>query len=187
MKLKQFFLTFMLINGGTGYLYAQQASAIQQPIISDGIITHIVASGETLHSIAATYHTSVQEVYRLNPEARRGIIAGDRLSLRHKPFTGYNSHLIKTNETMYSVSKAYKVSIDELKEANAGLEEKTFHIGKTIRIPVFGDKTYVVKKGETIYDVAVVNNISIEKLIVANPVLMKERVRDNMILVLPLK
>ncbi|NDV95716.1 LysM domain-containing protein [Dysgonomonas sp. 521] len=185
MKLKQFFLTLMLITGYTGYLCAQQVSAIQQPIITDGIITHIVASGETIHAIAATYHTSVQEVYKLNPEARRGIIAGDRLSLRHKPLTGYNHHLIETNETLYSVSKAYKVSVNDVKEANPGLDEKTFHIGKTIKIPVFGDKTYVVKEGETIYDVAVANNVSVEKLIAINPVLMRERVKDNMILVIP--
>jgi LysM repeat protein len=65
----------------------------------------------------------------------------------------------------------YKITVDDLKDANPGLTESSFSTGKTIKIPVFGgnpsgtgsyaaapgtirsDSGYKVQKGETLYSI----------------------------------
>ncbi len=194
MKLKHLLPAIMLTTCFWNSLYSQvqQTPAItgQQQTAKKDLTTHVVATGETLYSIASMYRTSIDEIYRLNPSSKQGIKIGDKLSVpKEKTVSGYNNHLIKTGETLYSVSRTYKVSIAEIKAVNTGLGEDTFHAGKTIRIPVFAQPgqyhKYTVKSGQTIYDVARDNNVSIENLVEINPELMTERVKDGMILVIP--
>lgn len=193
MRAKHVLSTIMLTACSLGCLYAQvqQAPAArQQQTASDDLTTHVVADGQTLYSIASIYRTSVSEIHRLNPSSRQGVKTGDKLSVpKEKTVAGYNNHLISAGETLYSLSRNYRVSIAEIKAANPGLGEKTFQTGKTIRIPVYAQPgqyhKYVVKSGQTIYDVARENRISIESLVEVNPELMTERVKDGMILVIP--
>lgn len=188
MRLTHLLPALILVFPTAGSLYARQTAAYEIQAVYNDTVIHTVASGETLYSIAKAYRTSLQEVYRLNPSSRQEIKVGDKLSiLKGRLPVGYNSHLIRMHETLYSVSSTYKTSINELKAANTGLDEKAFHAGKTIRIPVFGEKTYKVQASETLYDVAGKNHMETEKLIELNPVLKKERLKDGMILVISVK
>lgn len=167
------------------------------------VIYHTVVKGETVYSIASAYNNTVSEVYKLNPYAEKGIKAGDRLQLLKAPkkATGFSNHRIEPKETLFSVSCMYKVSVDDLKDANAGLDENTFSIGKTIKIPIYNsapvfannnvatviasNSEYKVKKGETLYSIGKNNNVSVEALLNANPSLRDGGLRDGMILIIP--
>jgi LysM repeat protein len=168
------------------------------------VITHIVMKGETAYSIAAAYNTTVQSIYKLNPNAEKGIKAGDKLKIEKvRKVTSYSSHLIEPKETLYSVSRMYHISVDDLKNANPGLDEKTFSKGKTIRIPVFtGESTaisatvtnggyansnmeYKVQKGETLYSIGKNQGISVEVLLNSNPSLKDGGLKEGMALIIP--
>jgi LysM repeat protein len=57
------------------------------------ITTHVVAKGETVYSIANTCNTTVQAIYRLNPDAEKGIKTGEKLKIQAvRKATGYSNH-----------------------------------------------------------------------------------------------
>lgn len=172
----------------------------------DAVITHTVVKGETAYSIAAAYNTTVQSIYKLNPKAEKGIKAGDKLKIeRVRKVINYSSHLIETKETLYSVSRMYHISVDDLKNANPGLDEKTFSKGKTIRVPMFTGETtaisatatnggyanpnmeYKVQKGETLYSIGKNQGISVEALLNSNPSLKDGGLKEGMTLIIPKK
>jgi LysM repeat protein len=94
----------------------------------------------------------------------------------------------------------YKISVDDLKDANPGLTESTFSIGKTIRIPVFGENPsdsapytvatsstveYKVQKGDTLYSIGKANNTTVEALLNANPSLKDGGLKEGMTIIIP--
>jgi LysM repeat protein len=97
---------------------------------------HVVKSGETLSEIAEKYNLSVTELKRKNG------IKGNKLSLKQRlkvkdeqtyavvepiqptnkskdeTATVESSHKVKHGETLFSISKLYGISVDELKKIN---------------------------------------------------------------------
>lgn len=69
------------------------------------------------------------------PEER----ATDRIAIKdsmpNPPKVAYNLHTIAAGETLYGISKKYKVSVDRIKELNPNIE-KRFLAGQKIKIPV---------------------------------------------------
>ena len=194
MKTKYLLLTFMLSVAVPCSLQAQSPTGSKTtasvPVTGDSL--HVVKEKETLYSIARIYNTSVRELHRLNPASKQGLRVGDTLSLPAvKVIAGYKDHVIRQGETLYSVSRGYKVSIPELMAANTDLTRETFHTGKTIRIPLFAAETgyhrYTVNPGETLYDIARINGVSMDALVEINHELRTQRLRDSMVLVIPAK
>lgn len=161
----------------------------------DDIIIHTVEKGETVYSIAASYNTTVQQIYELNPNAKSGIKQGEKLKLiKRKAITGYSNHKIEAKETLYSVSRLYDVSVDEVKNANPGLTSESFNIGRTIRIPKYSvisspiatsSSSYKVQKGETLYSIGLKHNVSVESLLSANPLIKNTGLREGTLLAIP--
>jgi Predicted glycosyl hydrolase len=100
---------------------------------------HTVETGQTVYSIALMYHVSVEDIYRLNPESKDVIKIGESLKIPQQSTT-YIYHTIQPKETLYSVSKKYDITGDEIIAANPGLSVETFLIDKIIRIPLYDIK-----------------------------------------------
>lgn len=77
-------------------------------------------------------------------------------------------HSVSQGETLFSISQAYEISLDELLDANPGLEDNLF-IGEILRIPipeeVDKDKyiVHTVKSGETLFSLFRKYNVSEEE------------------------
>jgi len=212
MKFKNIVLLFLFIAVGFVHNLSATANAetiiygITEPVIDD-IVTHTVRKGETVYSIAAAYHTTVEEIYKLNPKAEKGIKDGDKLKIQKvtRKITGYSEHLIEAKETLYSVSRMYKISEDDVKDANPGLSETTFRMGRKIKIPVYSysnnaavplsnnsftlssEPSYQVQKGETLYSIGKAFDVSTEALVSANPTLRDGGLKEGMTLKIPSK
>lgn len=209
MKFKNIFFLFVILFVGSldSSIIAVNSSNGSETLSVDQkvneVISHTVTKGETVYSIAAAHGTTVNDIYKLNPSAERGIKAGDKLQLLKtaRKVSGFSNHQIEAKETLFSVSRMYNISVDDIKNANTGLTESTFSIGKTIRIPLFNsssvsvnnnavqssgsDFDYKVKKGETLYSIGKSNNVSVEALLNANPSLKDGGLRDGMTLIIP--
>ncbi|MFV0536556.1 MAG: LysM peptidoglycan-binding domain-containing protein [Dysgonomonas sp.] len=196
MNLKKvFLLTLVLIASSTGIFFTNAATLHTAPIsvksTYDDIIIHTVAKGETVYSIASMYNTTVEQIYAMNPNAEKGIKAGDKLRiLKGRTISGYSNHLIEAKETLYSVARMYNISVDDVKDANPGLNESSFKIGKTIKIPKFGptsniSSAYSVEKGETLYSISRKHNVSVESLLAANPSIKESGLKEGTTLSIP--
>jgi len=112
---------------------------------------HTVAPEENVYRIAQKYDVSVESIYKYNPDAKNGVQVGSKLVIPvedESPETSgeaavsFKSHRVQKKETLYSLSKQYDVSIDEIKKYNKQLYSKELQNGETIQIPILA-------KGET--------------------------------------
>ncbi len=113
----------------------------------------IVQKGQTLYSISKAYGVSVNDIAAINPNIEKGLKEGQVLFIPIKKLKqesgtatqpaveNYITHKVKRKETLYALSKKYKVSIEAIKEANDGLPDGLKQ-GQVIRIP---QKTTVQK------------------------------------------
>ena len=100
----------------------------------DQFFLHTIESGQTVYSISVMYRVSVEDIYRLNPESRNVIRAGDILKIPQESGS-YIYHTIQPQETLYGLSQKYHMTGEDIIAANPGLSIQTFTIGKIIRIP----------------------------------------------------
>ncbi|MFB3387455.1 LysM peptidoglycan-binding domain-containing protein [Flavobacterium sp. LAR06] len=90
----------------------------------DSIIEHKIQKGETAYFIAQKYKVSVDEIYKLNPESQSGIQDNQVLKIPVHPTEKQNqkqqiTHIVVAKETLYGISKQYKVTVDAIQNANA--------------------------------------------------------------------
>lgn len=174
----------------------------------DDIFQHTIERGQTVYAIATMYGVGVEDIYRLNPDSREGIRAGETLKIpqrdaaiaprEQKSSESYLYHTIQRRETLYSLSIRYSVPATRIIAANPGLSTSTFTIGRTIRIPATSIESlpttekksvtklidYTVEKRETLYRICRKFNVSSNELIRRNPQL-KNGVKAGMILKIP--
>lgn len=134
-----------------------QAFALQA--IAQQYKYHIVKRGETTSEIARQYNISEETIFKYNPDARRGIkpdsklvvpVGGERQTpqptqTRAEQHTEFEMHRVKRQETLFSLSRQYNVSIEDIKRYNKHLYSEELRRGERIRIP---KKASVVKTEE---------------------------------------
>lgn len=86
------------------------------------------------------------------------------------------SYVVKSGDTLYSISKLFNVSVDSIKRNN-NLNSNILSIGQILKIPS-GDSNvlitedtatqdnnaYIVKSGDTLYSIAKNNNTTVDKI-----------------------
>jgi len=110
---------------------------------------HTVAPEENVYRIAQKYKISVESIYEYNPDARNGVQVGTKLVIPVQGETvtpstesavSFKSHRVEKKETLYSLSKQYDVSIDEIKKYNKQLYSKELQNGEVIQIPIISKR-----------------------------------------------
>lgn len=122
------------------------------------LTSHKVVSGETLYSIARIYDISVSQIQSENEKLlKNGLQTGQELKITSNAVTTINSeeivnsitvdgdstyeyailkHKVEPKETLYSISKKYGISIDEIKNQNESIASKGLQSGQEISIKV---------------------------------------------------
>jgi LysM repeat protein len=100
----------------------------------DSYFLHTIERGQTVYSISVMYNVKVEDIYRLNPESKTLIRAGEILKIPQESGS-YIYHTIQPKETLYALSQKYRIKGEDIIAVNPGLSVETFIIGKTIRIP----------------------------------------------------
>lgn len=104
---------------------------------------HIVAKGETLYSLSKAYNVSQKEIAKENPEIFLGLQVGQALKIpvvdQKSTLTGdlkdeFIYHKVKKGQTLYSLSKKYDVSVDDIITFNPD-SRYGINIGEVLKIP----------------------------------------------------
>lgn len=153
---------------------------------------HKVKPGETIESIAKEYLVTPYDIYALNPDARTKFqpntiliipdsrIKNEPLEGETKEITGFKTHKVKRKETLYSLSKQYNITEEDIKKANRHLYAKNLSKGERIKIPKFKTitskqtltntvKKYKVQTSEGKWRIAYKFGITVEELEALNP------------------
>lgn len=134
--------------------------------------THTVAQGETLYGISRKYDVEVNEILKLNPEAKDGLSIGQKLKIPGE-FTSAEldpvdnddttthvhtiykdsivMHVVQEGETMYSLSKRYMATQSQIRDANDGLKGG-LRKGDTLRIPIRMEVEEILDKGDVLVE-----------------------------------
>jgi LysM repeat protein len=113
---------------------------------------HQVKKGETAYSISRAYGITVEDLARENPPALYGVKEGQTLRIPivetivnsqqvHSPVpsrrdeTRFIYHKLQPGETIYSLSKLYGVSENEIVSANQGIDITRLPVGAEIAVP----------------------------------------------------
>lgn len=97
-------------------------------------LQHKVQKGETLYSISKKFKVSVSQLEALNPTAKTGLSIHSILQISSKNQSDVITHEVLPKETLYGLSKKYKVSIDKLKQLNPTIESEGLKIGSILKI-----------------------------------------------------
>ena len=116
--------------------------------IDGNYFLHKVEKGRTLYSLAKEFNLQQKDIVTLNPEIDEfGIKEGQMIKIpikeikENKPIindtskVNYQNHVVKSGETLYSLSKTYNVTIEAIQTANNGLLQG-LKLDQTILIPV---------------------------------------------------
>ncbi|MFL2623376.1 MAG: LysM peptidoglycan-binding domain-containing protein [Flavobacteriaceae bacterium] len=117
---------------------------------------HTIDSTDNLEAIAQRYGVLPEDIIDLNPEAKNQLFVGNVLLIPnpiHKKslvtkeiqeVVSYKIHRVKRKESLYSISKKYNVSVEEIKKNNQKLYETTLKFKDKIYIPKYKTRTVVV-------------------------------------------
>ncbi len=195
------------------FLISCAAFAFQQTAIK-----HKVQEGETVENIAKKYRVTPYDIIRLNPDVRNGLEVGTVLIIgsaspekdkdttvepsvnkqTRQPY-GFIRHKVKRKETLFSLSRKYRVTQDEIKRYNRELYSRNLKKGMRLQIPKFRNplppkndmalrkdslEIYIVQPKETRWSIAHKYGISVDSLHRLNPE-MKEIIEVGEQLKLP--
>lgn len=158
---------------------------------------HLVEQGQTLYAISKKYSVSVEVIQKANPEVEiSGLKIGQALRIPHEEvdqkelkkseITIVNDtiiHKVAKQETLYSISKKYNLSITEIAAINPHVNEG-LQIGMEIKIPYAQSNDadaenmqfaredslvlHVVRPKETLFALSKEYGISIDSIQIAN-------------------
>ena len=104
----------------------------------------------------------------------------------------YITHTVTQGQTLYSISRLYNTTYEEIKKLNPGSEKK-LQIGQKLIIPNTNskkksdEKTHTIQSGETPYRLSKIYNITTDELFAANPGLSASNFRTGEVIVIPTK
>lgn len=149
--------------------------------------THTVQPGETLYKIAEQYNVEVEQLEAWNDINANELSVGTELVIRQTSSSSNQGqdedavvHTVKDNETLFSISKQYNVTIAELKSWN-NLESNNLNIGQELTVfPSESSKSgeqsitteednqtntyYTVKNNDSLFKIARDHGMTVDQL-----------------------
>jgi len=121
---------------------ASELQRLQSGLIASERVSHKVRSGESLSVIAKRYKVSVRELQSWNnisdPHKLR---VGQTLTLFHSPApsaaatnSGTIKHIVRRGDSLWSISKRYKVKVNDLMRWNDLSQNTVIQPGQSIKI-----------------------------------------------------
>ncbi len=183
-------------------------SSLIETIDSTTYYLHFVKDGESVFAIAKAYGVSVNDIFKDNPESRSGVRAGQIIKIVYEQKETIKKkesvqqkdedffyHIVKNKETLYGISRGYRVDIEDVEKINPGLDENLKE-GQMIKIPALKNpgigyfdeesddtKLHTIAQGETLYGIAKEYNVSIGEIKNANPGLTENLAVGSSILI----
>lgn len=148
-------------------------------------VLHQVEQKETLYSLSKRYGASISSIALANPGAENGLSIGQILRI---PYAGsnpekgdYKIHVVRPEETLYSIARAYEVNVEDIKKWN-NMSMNLLDIGQKLKIyentrdealPDIPERNtteevdvtrHTVRAGETLYSLSRKYGTSLEDL-----------------------
>ena len=143
----------------------------------DTNISYVVKRGDSLYSIARQYGVNVNDLKRINNLTSDLLSIGQIINIPSSTtivtpseddiINEENTYIVQRGDTLWSISRKFGVSVDDIKNAN-NLTNEILTIGSTIIVPT-GTNTnniivYKVKRGDSLWALAREYNTTIDDI-----------------------
>ncbi len=132
-------IKFLVLSGLSFFSPEIKKDSIGTEIINGKtFIIHQVDAGETLYAISKRYGVTVEQLVAQNPAADGGLEIAQILRVPYIPKArpaqqGGKTHTVAAQETLFSISRIYGVTVDEIKQWN-NLTDNTLALGQELII-----------------------------------------------------
>lgn len=130
---------------------------------------YVVKKGDTLYGIANKYNISVDNLKSYNNLSTDSLSIGQIIKIPDNKVNS-NEYVVKSGDSLYSISRKYGVSVDELMSVN-NLKSTVLSVGQVLKIPNSGVVTnviYTVKKGDSLWSIAKNNKTTVDAIVKLN-------------------
>ena len=130
---------------------------------------YVVKKGDTLYGIANKYNISVDNLKSYNNLSTDSLSIGQIIKIPDNKVNS-NEYVVKSGDSLYSISRKYGVSVDELMNVN-NLKSTVLSVGQVLKIPNSGEVTnviYTVKKGDSLWSIAKNNKTTVDAIVKLN-------------------
>ena len=168
------------------------------------ITTYILQEEDEIEHLADRLNVLFSDIKLINPEIK-SMSTGDTLvyPIYRPKFQPNDSldlevdylkeHHVKKRETIYSISRLYNVTVNEIKKHNSNLYSEPLLKGDRVNIPIYKDlvkrekpsliKIYKILEGESILEIAYRYEVTLEELTLLNQNFNSEPQEGQFILV----
>ena len=161
---------FNKLNSNLLNIGQQLIIPIEQKIVQTQYNTYVVKTGDSLYSVAKKYNISVDELKNINNLQSNLLSVGQQLLvpvqtqiIEDTEIENYDTYVVKKGDNLYTISKQYGVSVDEVMNYN-NLKTNLLSIGQVLKIPTTGVIYYIVKSGDNLYSIANKYNTTVSSL-----------------------
>jgi membrane-bound lytic murein transglycosylase D len=193
--------TLVIPKGG----YAKYAQAQARPVSRKKVVYHRIRKGDTLGGIARRYGVRVSQLTKWNKISRKTILrVGRKLKVYQRSSASASTlastssgsstaktHVVKRGETLWSISRKYGVSTDELAALNNLSSKSKIRAGQRLTLreaskqsvarktasPSSSTTSYRLKRGETLGQVAQSHGVRVKDLMAWNNISNPRRVQ----------
>lgn len=114
-------------------------------------VSHTIAKGETLYTIAQMHHTTSKEVAQANDMQRGDTLkVGQVLNVPENTyFDGLKGYGIEKGDTLYTIAKKHHTTVAEILTANGINKDEKLKLGRILKVPqntYFAENTQKPKK-----------------------------------------
>ncbi len=173
-----FFITFYL----SSQIFVVSAPVLDSlgTVVEKGkkYILHEVEAGQTLFALSRIYSVDVQSIKDANINNVTSLKVGQKILVpivkTVSKFEGNGTiHVVKSSETLFSISRQYHVKLDNLKKWN-NLTENSISIGQELVIKesspdkksknLKGQKIHIVEQSQTLYSISKIHEVTAAQL-----------------------
>ena len=131
-------IKFLILSGLSFFNPEPKDSIGLETINGKVFIVHKVDAGETLYAISRRYGVTVEQIVAQNPAADAGLEIEQILKVPYVPKTTKSAaqgrkHIVAEKETLFSISRLYGVTVDEIKKWN-NLTDNALSLGQELVI-----------------------------------------------------
>lgn len=163
-----------------------------------GLIRYTIQKGDTLYTLANRYHTTVEQLKRINNLTTAFLRVGQQLLIPKGVIEGeienqpnITNYVVKKGDTLWGLAHQFGTSVSALRVLN-NIEGDLIIEGQTLLIPIIsplqipsGTTIYIVKKDDNLYKIAKMYDTTVEVLKELNN-LDNDLINLNQVLLIPL-